>query len=175
MGAAIQLRRKPLTCEEHRQAWQALCNDDSLASVPYKIETDAWGGVHMSPTQTMHSRMVRRVARLLETKLGGEALTELAIVTDDGVKVPDVASCSEDFLAQYWSDVVLVRAPEICVEVVSPSNSEVELLSKTKQYLNLGAREVWLVAEDGAVEIHNVAGVRDDSSYGFSPAKDLSD
>jgi Uma2 family endonuclease len=175
MGATIQLRRKPLTCEEHSQAWQTLCNDDSLASVPYKIETDAWGRVHMRPTQTKHSRMVRGVARLLETKLGGEALTGLAIVTDDGVNVPDVAWCSEDFLARYWSDVVLVRAPEICVEVVSPSNSEVELLSKTKQYLSLGAREVWLVAEDGAVEIHDVGGVREESSFGFSPATELSD
>ena len=174
MSAAIQLRREPLTRDEQRQTWQALCNDEALASVPYKIETDAWGGVHMSPTQTKHSRMVRRVARLLEGKLGGEALTELAIVTDDGVKVPDVAWCSETFLAQHWSDVVLLKAPEICVEVVSPSNSEAELRSKTKQYLNLGAQEVWLVAEDGAVEIHDVAGVREDSSFGFTPVNELS-
>jgi Uma2 family endonuclease len=164
-----------LTHDEHRQAWQALCNDEALAGVPYKIETDAWGGVHMHPAQTKHPRTVRRVARLLESKLGREALTELAIITDDGVKVPDVAWCSEAFLEQYWSDVVLVKAPEICVQVVSPSNSEVELLSKTKQYLSLGAREVWLVAEDDAVEIHNVAGVREDSAFGFSPVTEFSD
>ena len=128
----------------------------------------------MSPTQTKHSRMVRRVARLLEEKLGGEALTELAIVTEDGVKVPDVAWCSEAFLAQHWSDVALLKAPEICVEVVSPSNSESELRNKTAHYLSLGAREVWLVAEDGAVEIHTPVGSRDDSTFGFNPAAALS-
>ena len=173
MGAAIQLRREPLTTDEHQRAWQALCDDETLAGIAYKIETDAWGGVHMSPTQTKHSRMVRRVARLLEDKLGGEALTELAIVTEDGVKVPDVAWCSEAFLAQHWSDVALQKAPEICVEVVSPSNSEAELHNKTAQYLSLGATEMWLVAEDGVVEIHNQAGPRDDSVFGFNPAAEL--
>ena len=97
MSAAIQMRREPLTTDEQQHVWQALCDDETLAGIAYKIETDAWGGVHRSPTQTQHSRMVRRVARLLEDKLGGEALTELAIVTDDGVKVPDVAWCSEAF------------------------------------------------------------------------------
>ena len=95
-------------------------------------------------------------------------------MTEDGVKVPDVAWCSEAFLAQHWSDVALLKAPEICVEVVSPSNSESELRNKTAQYLSLGAREVWLVAEDGAVEIHTSVGLRDDSTFGFNPAAALS-
>jgi hypothetical protein len=105
MGAAIQLRRERFTRAEHLRAWQTLCDDPSLAGIAYQIETDAWGTVQMSPTRTKHSRMVRRVARLLEEKLGGEALTELAIVTEDGVKVPDVAWCSEAFLAQHWSEI----------------------------------------------------------------------
>ena len=174
MSAAIQMRREPLTSDEHQRAWQALCDDETLAGIAYKIETDAWGGVHRSPTQTKHSRRVRRVARLLEEKLGGQTLTELAIVTEDGVKVPDVAWCSEAFLAQHWSDGALLKAPEICVEVVSPSNSEAELRNKTAHFLSLGAREVWLVAEDGAVEIHTPVGSRDDSTFGFNPAAALS-
>jgi Uma2 family endonuclease len=174
MGAAIQLRRKPLTIEEHRHAWQVLCDDATLAGIPYKIETDAWGGVCISPAQTKHSRMVRRVARLLEQKLGGETLTELAIVTAEGVKVPDVAWCSEAFLTQHWSDVALLKAPEVRIEVVSPSNSEAELRSKTEHYLRLGAIEVWLVSEGGAVEVHTATGGQDNSTFGFDPAAELS-
>ena len=173
MGVAIQLRRKPLTIDEHRRAWQVLCDDETLAGIAYKIETDAWGVVQKSPTQTRHSRTARRVACLLEEKLGGEALTELAIVTEDGVKVPDLAWCSDAFLAQHWSDVALLKASEICVEVVSPSNSEAELRNKTTQYLSLGAKEVWLVAEDGVVEIHGESGPRNDSVFGFNPALEL--
>lgn len=174
MGAAIQLRREPLSGQEHQHLWKALCEDVSLQAIPYKIETDAWGQLHMNPTQTKHSRMVRRIARLLEDKLGSEALTELAILTSDGVKVPDVAWCSEAFLAQHWSDTVLLGAPEICVEVVSPSNSEAALRQKTQLYLDGGAVEVWLVSEDGAVEIHGEAGVRESSVFGFDPASALS-
>ena len=174
MGAAIQLRREPLTADEHQHVWEALCNDESLSGIAYKIETDAWGTVRMSPAQSKHARMVGRIAHLLRQKLGGEAIPELAIVTSDGVKVPDVAWCSESFLARNWSDTVLHKAPEICVEVVSPSNAEAELRSKTALYLSQGAVEVWLVTSDGAVEIHTRTGIREDSTFGFSPAAELS-
>jgi hypothetical protein len=46
--------------------------------------------------------MVRRVARLLDEKLGGEALTELAIITPDGVKVPDAAWYSKAFIKAHF-------------------------------------------------------------------------
>jgi Uma2 family endonuclease len=174
MSAAIQLRRDPLTADEHQHAWETLCSDETLAGIAYKIETDAWGAVRMSPAQTKHSRMVGRITHMLKQKLGGEAMPELAIVTSDGVKVPDVAWCSESFLAQYWSDVVLRKAPEICVEVVSPSNAEAELRAKTALYLSQGAIEVWLVSDDGAVEVHTKAGLRGDSTFGFNPAVELS-
>lgn len=173
MGSAIRLRQAPLSVEEQRQLWQRLCSDDTLNGLAYKIETDTWGGIQMSATQTKRSRMVRKVARLIEEKLGGEALTELAVITQEGVKVPDVAWCSPSFLETHWSEEVLTRAPEICVEVVSPSNSETELRIKTDLYLSLGAIEVWLVAEDGMVEIHTQSGTREDSSFGFDPKSDL--
>ena len=171
MGSAIRLRLEPLNSSEQTQLWQSLCDDESLNGIAYKIETDAWGGIKMSPTQAKHSRMVRRVARLIEEKLGGEALTELAITSEEGVKVPDVAWCSAVFLEQHWSEFAQTRAPEICVEVVSPSNSAAELKQKTDLYLRLGAVEVWIVSDDAAVEIHTQSGMRDDSTFGFNPAK----
>ncbi len=174
MAATIQLRREPLTVDEHLRAWEALCNDKTLAGIAYKIETDAWGAMRMSPSQTRHARMVGRIVRLLQAKLGGEAMPELAIMTTDGIKVPDVGWCSEIFLAHDWLDVVLRKAPEICVEVVSPSNSEAELRAKTALYLNTGAIEVWLIAENGAVEVYTQGGARDDSTFGFNPALELS-
>ena len=174
MAATIQLRREPLTADEHLRAWEILCDDKTLAGIAYKIETDAWGTLRMSPTKTRHARMVGRIARLLQAKLGGEAMPELAIMTSDGIKVPDVGWCSDTFLARDWLDVVLHKAPEICVEVVSPSNSEAELRAKTALYLQAGAIEVWLVAEDGAVEVHTQSGARDDSTFAFNPALELS-
>ena len=43
MSAAIQMRREPLTTDEQQHVWQALCEDETLAGIAYKIETDAWG------------------------------------------------------------------------------------------------------------------------------------
>ena len=39
----------------------------------------------------------------------------------------------------------MTRAPEICIEVVSPSNSVKELEEKKTAYLAAGAEEVWIV------------------------------
>jgi Uma2 family endonuclease len=43
------------------------------------------------------------------------------------------------------------HAPEICVEIVSPSNTKTEMQEKTRAYLDCGAAEVWLVSEAGGI------------------------
>ena len=169
MSAVIQLRREPLTAAEQQAFWERLAGDPALMDLPYKMETDAWGGVYMSPAQSRHSRMVRLVSRLLEGALGGEALTELPVITEIGTKVPDVAWCSESFLDANGSDIALLKAPEICVEVVSPSNSESEMHEKVAAYLAKGAMEVWLVSEAGAVDIYDHTGVRSTSHFAVDP------
>jgi len=173
MVTTIELRDHKLTASDQESLWESLVHDISLQDIPYKIETDAWGSVVMSPAQSRHSRMARRVARMLEDRLGGEALAECAIVTAKGVKVPDVVWCSDYFLANHWSETALRRAPEICVEVVSPSNARVEMMRKVMLFLTAGAAEVWLVSEAGAVVVHEATGVRKESSFGFDPTAAL--
>ena len=52
----------------------------------------------------------------------------------------------------------LPNAPEICIEVLSPSNTSAEMAGKIEAYLEAGAREVWLVQETGELEIHTADG-----------------
>jgi Uma2 family endonuclease len=175
MGAALEFRQTPLSAAEQTALWQRLCEDRALADVAYQVETDSYGRLIMSPAATKHSLIAWKVARLLEAKLGGSALPELAILTADGVKVPDVAWCSEQFMAQHWDDTLLRRAPEICAEIVSPNNTEAELRHKVELYLDLGATEVWLVSSDGStVEVCRKTGVGAESAFGFSPSEQLS-
>ena len=47
--------------------------------------------------------------------------------------------------------VCFPTSPEICVEVLSPSNTEAEIREKMALYFDAGAREVWLCAASGAV------------------------
>src|SRR5688500_1088157 len=49
-------------------------------------------------------------------------VTECPVLTDIGIRVPDLAWASAAFMRQYAGASPLPRAPEICVEVISPSN-----------------------------------------------------
>lgn len=55
----------------------------------------------------------------------------------------------------------------MCIEVVSPSSS-IEMREKTAAYLAAGARELWLVGEDGAIEMFDASGRIEMSSFGIA-------
>ena len=50
--------------------------------------------------------------------------------------------------AEYGDVTPYPKAPEICVEVTSPSNSKEEIEHKTELYLAKGALEVWVVIKN---------------------------
>ncbi|MCE2971170.1 MAG: Uma2 family endonuclease [Burkholderiales bacterium] len=156
----------PVWLDEVTRRWQQVLADKTLADLPFKIETNRSGQLIMSPAKNIHGRLQVAVALLLETKLGGKAVNECSVATPEGVKVADVAWLSKKFFAKYGFRDPFAVAPEICVEIRSPSNSRGELLNKVRLYLDAGAREVWLVSEDGKVEFHDVNGPQPRSSFG---------
>ena len=50
--------------------------------------------------------------------------------------------------------LVLERAPEICVEVLSPSDFKPEMEEKRALYFEAGAHEVWICGRDGKMEFY---------------------
>lgn len=52
-------------------------------------------------------------------------------------------------LAKYGYSTPYIKAPEICVEITSPSNSAGEIEEKVELYLAKGTLEVWVVDEKG--------------------------
>ena len=146
--------------------WEELSHDPSLEHLPYKIELNAWGKVEMSPPSVPHARHQTAVATQLAQQLGdGVTMTECPVLTDIGVRVPDVVWASRSFMDRHRGASPLPRAPEICVEVISPSNVEAEILEKTRAYLAAGALEVWRVAETGAVRIIDASGEQPRSRF----------
>ena len=146
--------------------WNELCDDPSLESLPYKIELNSWGKVEMSPPAVPHARLQSEVAYQLRTQLkDGVALTECPIVTDIGVRLPDVAWASNAFRMRHKGSTPLPMAPEICVEVISPSNFDEEISEKTRAYLAAGALEVWLVAQNGTVRFIDSTGEKPQSRF----------
>jgi len=62
------------------------------------------------------------------------------------VRIPDVCVLRDTlYQGMEVARGTLVGAPDLAVEVVSPSNSAVDLDRKVVQYLRAGARAVWLV------------------------------
>ena len=146
--------------------WDELCRDPALENLPYKIELNAWGKVEMSPPSVRHARLQAAVAIQLTQQLtDGVALTECPVLTGIGIRVPDVVWAANRFRTQYKGSSPLPRAPEICIEIISPSNVEAEITEKTSAYLAAGAEEVWLVAENGTVRFFDRSGERPQSRF----------
>lgn len=82
----------------------------------------------------------------------GRAIAECAIETTDGVRVADVAWISRGRYKPYLRAFSLPIAPEICVEILSASNSREQMLGKRQLYFAEGAQEVWLCSEKGDLE-----------------------
>jgi Uma2 family endonuclease len=155
--------------------WADVLADPSLKDLPYKIELDHYGRIVMSPASNRHARIQGRVARLLAQCFAeGEVLTECSTATPDGVKVADVAWASPGFVHAHGDATPFPRAPDLCVGIVSPSNRAAEMAEKVALYLDAGAREVWLVEEDGAVTLHGPEGRRARSVFPITLPASLS-
>lgn len=146
--------------------WHEALRDPSLQDLPYKIEINACGKLEMSPASNRHGRLQAAVAAELMRQLpDGLVISECSILTRIGIRVPDVIWASADFMRDFGEITPYVRAPEICIEIVSPSNVQAEIEEKRGAYFAAGAREVWLVAEAGTIRYFGPAGEKAASEY----------
>ena len=139
--------------------WAELCNDKRLQDLPFKIELDRFGKIIMSPTRNIHGFYASEIAQILmDLMKRGKTLVECAIETADGTKVADVAWASPETFAVIKPEFSCSVAPEICVEVLSPSNQANEMEFKKQLYLRAGAKEYWVCDEEGRIRFFNVTG-----------------
>jgi Uma2 family endonuclease len=147
----------PLERAHHLARWQELVDDPELARWPGRVETDRLGRIIVSLIPALsHSFRQGDIFRALCDLLPGEALFACPLVTLDGVKVIDVVWIGPEYAARLEAQnpVALERAPEICVEVLSPSNSKPEMEEKRALYFEAGAQEVWICGLDGKMEFY---------------------
>ena len=125
-------------------------------------ETNGQGQIIMNPPIGLdHAKRADRIAVAIRSLLTGwQVWPEVGIHTADGVKAPDLAIAAPDFPEATDPRGFLVRAPEICVEIMSPSNTWGEMRHKTLLYLAAGAQEVWVCDEAGTLHFFDGAGER---------------
>ena len=144
--------------------WSEVIENETLQNLPFKIELNEWGNVVMSPASNTHSIIQGLISALLnEYKVGGLVFPECSVQTSKGVKVADVAWVSANFLSTNGVETPYSVAPELCVEVISPSNSDAEMTQKRDLYLAKGAKEVWTCTLEGHITFFNHRGEIDAS------------
>ena len=163
MGSRLPIEISNATPAAMTALWDALCDDPMLADLPYKVETNERGQLLMSPTSTPHSRWQAEITFRLRsmidaTGLGGQVLTECAVLTAQGIKVPDVAWLSDESWNSRINPSLLTVAPTICIEIMSPSNTAAEMADKTALYLASGAAEVWILDLGGRMRFYQAQG-----------------
>jgi len=121
--------------------------------------------IEMAAPGYEHGRIQTNIAGLLWQYLRGKklgvAVTESGVLTerdeDDGdtVRGPDVSYYSAERVPLDRRIVKYCEvAPDLCIEVVSPSNTRKELRDKTQEYFAAGVRMVWVVEpEDRSVTV----------------------
>ncbi len=139
--------------------WSEVIADPSLHDLPYRIEMNGYGQIVMTPISNRHGMTLSQLANALhECSDSGQITIACSVATGDGVKVADVAWYSDQFFNTHGDSTPYEQAPELCIEVVSPSNSRREMEEKIQLYYDQGAHEVWLCSEAGTLEFFSPAG-----------------
>ena len=126
------------------------------------IERAPVGGIHGQVT----GKICRRLAAYVEQHGGGEVLVGdvgfvLRLPNDpERVRAPDVAFVSSTRLpGGRLPEGFLQGAPDLAVEVLSPSDNPVDVQQKVRDYLEAGGRLVWVVAPQAkAVTVYRADG-----------------
>jgi Uma2 family endonuclease len=153
MALTLELPPQKAQTEFNLRRWADLLADSDVARIEGRVETDRFGHVVMSPPPApRHGSFQSEIVFLLRTQLtDGRVVSECPVSTADGVKAADVAWASPERMRELADYPCFPHAPEICVEVISPGNTEAELREKMALYFDAGAQEVWLCHQNGAM------------------------
>jgi Uma2 family endonuclease len=146
--------------------WAEVVNHPSLQDLPFKIETNEFGEIIMNPVKIGHSIYQGEISSLMKTmRPEGVVMVECAIRTRKGTKVADVAWATMEVIEKIKDETDASIAPEICVEVISMSNTNKEMRAKRQLYFEKGAKEVWTCDEYGEINFFNESGEIEKSAW----------
>ncbi|MEM6285187.1 MAG: Uma2 family endonuclease [Chloroflexota bacterium] len=134
----------------------ALEAEDQLFEVVdgHIVEVEPVGEWHGWTGALIHTKMANFI---LENKLGRMYISDTNFVLDgapDDIRIlrrPDFSFVAAENVTPTMG--YIFRAPDLAMEVVSPSQSYSEMMSKVTEYLNHGTQEVWIVMSTGQIQV----------------------
>ena len=100
-----------------------------------------YGQAFRKPMPTVLHGIVQIVLAMLLEKAGWNTASEVRLkVVAEVEPVPDLIAVRGKFKGRYPS-----AAPELCVEIMSASDTLAKTLEKSKQYIAWGSQHVWII------------------------------
>jgi Uma2 family endonuclease len=105
----------------------------------------------VKPRYRPHNRIVMKITDALLEYLRknpiGEVLTSdnLFVLGPNTKRIPDLSFMTTERVRQIQPDADIEGAPDLAIEVLSPSDTATAMRKKVKQYFTAGCRAVWLV------------------------------
>lgn len=127
------------------------------------------GELIVEPSPTFrHNRIRDRISRHLGDFVSAHRLGAVTVENDfrlapDIVRNPDVVFVATEALRRMDVDRTPIEGvPNLAIEVISPSNSAQDMLTKVHQYLDAGCQAVWVFYPNlKLVEVHDLQGTRE--------------
>ena len=148
---------------------QYLALPDQFDQYGNRIKDELIGGeiVRMPPSSLYHDRIKNLIGRILARYLDANPKLALEVLVETGAQVshydtfvPDIGIVKIERLS--GEARILQGAPELAIEVVSPSDRTGKTRTKIAAYLQGGSRAVWIVSpEQKTIAIHLLGSVRD--------------
>ena len=139
-SAGYKTNRRPFTYQDYQQ----LPEDDHR----YEVIN---GELIMTPSPvTAHQRVMRKLLTSLDKLVEAEALGEVfcapfdVVLDNHNVFQPDILFVSHEN-AGIITEKNIQGAPDLVVEILSPSSGYYDLIEKKENYARFGVKEYWLV------------------------------
>jgi Uma2 family endonuclease len=124
-------------------------DDDSV-----QLELDEGELITMPPAGGQHGKCAVEIITILNNHFKAHRLGSV-YTPDTGfrlnaqtVRAPDVAFVRQDRIAALHAVGYIQGAPDLAVEILSPSDTFRQLMRKVKQYFAAGTHTVWIVYSD---------------------------
>lgn len=116
-----------------------------------RYELDEGELIEMTKPRYPHNRIVMRLTRLMLLFLADNPMGELLnsdnlyVLGPTTKRAPDLSFLTNERVLQIEPGKDIEGAPDLAIEVLSPSDQAAAMRRKMKQYFAAGARAVWLV------------------------------
>lgn len=116
----------------------------------FKVELDEGELVLTASPDFLHNRVRDRLGRILAVYAEKGGLGEVTWESDfwlahSTIRIPDLGFLRTENSPPPGTTQRTQGAPDLCIEVISPSNRARDMARKVQQYLKAGATVVWII------------------------------